>query len=1016
MNSDSCFYDVNLKDNYIGMIKYSELNADKAARIAYLDMTDINDLKQSLYFMTNSGLSSVKVNTSISDFYNYCYWQGTVLGNATNSNGISKFIKVHVSYTNPAYRPVTDVGMSSSVSDNTSMYRKCRELCAIVYDGRITDAQTPTISEKFSEISIDGLYANTPYVFGNVDSIMKNYADTLTKEEGSPDKRNAYRLGDNYQKKTVIDSDNKNYSLQSVYNNTYKDEQGNYKSPYKVGNNPLPMVVYRSSENGSLDQVIQSYINILTNNSGGLNSYVNQQKTSSDLATVLSVDCYPMLISNGNISVNTETNAKASVSVTANPSDGTGKGNTTYEFSSENGDEITDATSGTFTLIRIQYGWKDSSQTNVHWTLYIPVYAEKRLKVTSNMTLLEGTKYNIDTLVKSGKHVETGVSSPLDMVLTKGSGYSIYSEFIYGNSEKFNSVKMSKKLFIKTNAEIYFTPGTQLTLIPLDEGRKPYYYTVPETESGTKPKQIMFTAFQDTSGSSYVTKDIVSKSENDKTKDAYELKANYTDICNQNYEKVRVERFVILVNRPKDNLANQSYELHVAREDDIASTDKEWALFSRTEYTDHCYASINEIKGASYTINNNTKLTASRIAEDGRVAVELHYDVSADPTYWTSVGTSKAEFADIGFSLGYKSSEAGSSLVKIPFPSATVVTYGTGENKVIVPLQGKQSTVYYYQGSNSSMQVSGTGGKNINFGEQIDISFDFSAADLSELENYKEGSFYVIAELVTTENKDLPANGTLRAEWDSALNAEMKSDFGFALNVDDLETLGMNQYLLEDSDSGVVPYTASIAFPEKSSEDLSGKYYTIIYQIEEKKLQRNETGKTAYEAYTEDDVSLFLGNFDNNAEAKTAAGSNTNSVNSGNGFVAVTYKFTHDQITKGADLTYKDNGITENSNTETAYVIKTHCTLVANCAGLNMTNYRVKAYLLVSDQLPTVTISDNGVLSYSDSSTGNTPNSDILQSSCLRQEGKWSTVSAEQLKDLKSDYFVFTVAKIKTTM
>ncbi|MCI7322938.1 MAG: hypothetical protein MR508_06480 [Lachnospiraceae bacterium] len=1023
MNSDSCFYHVNLTNNYIGMMKFpSTVENSVSGRMTYLKTNQIDTLKENLYFMTISGLSSVKVSTSISDFYNYCYWQGTVLGNATNANGISKFIKVHVSYSNPAYRPVTDVGMSSSVSvsDNTSMYRKCRELCAIVYDGRITDDQTPTISEKFSGISIDGLDANTPYVFGNVDSIMKNYADTLTKEEGSPDKRNAYRLGDNYQKKTVIDSDNKNYSLQSVYNNTYKDEQGNYKSPYKVGNNPLPMVVYRSSENGSLDQVIQSYINILTNNSGGLNSYVNQQKTSSDLATVLSVDCYPMLISNGNISVNTETNAKASVSVTANPSDGTGKGNTTYEFSSENGDEITDASSGTFTLIRIQYGWKDSGQSivgpTVHWTLYIPVYAEKRLKVTSNMTLLEGTKYNIDTLVKSGKHVETGVSSPLDMVLTKGSGYSIYSEFIYGNSEKFNSVKMSKKLFIKTNAEIYFTPGTQLTLIPLDEGRKPYYYTVPETESGTKPKQIMFTAFQDTSGSSYVTKDIVSKSENDNTKDAYELKANYTDICNQNYEKVRVERFVILVNRPKDNLANQSYELHVAREDDITSTDKEWALFSRTEYTDHCYASINEIKGASYTINNNTKLTASRIAEDGRVAVELHYDVSADPTYWTSVGTSKAEFADIGFSLGYKSSEAGSSLVKIPFPSATVATYGTGENKVIVPLQGKPSTVYYYQGSGSFMQVSGTGGKNVNFGEQIDISFDFSAADLSELENYKDGSFYVIAELVTTENKDLPANGTLRAEWNSALDAEMKSDFGFALNVDDLETLGMNQYLPEDSDSGVVPYTASIAFPEKSSEDLSGKYYTIIYQIEEKKLQQNETGKTAYEAYTGDDVSLFLGNFDNNAEAKTAAGSNTNSVNSGNGFVAVTYKFTHDQITKGADLTYKDNGITENSNTETAYVIKTHCTLVANCAGLNMTNYRVKAYLLVSDQLPTVTISDNGVLSYSDSSTGNTPNSDILQSSCLRQEGKWSTVSAEQLKDLKSDYFVFTVAKIKTTM
>lgn len=1021
MNSGSCFYHVNLKNNYIGMMKTSELGADAAARKAFLEK-DIDTLKTNIYFMLrNSGVeisATAEYVTSIaqSEFYKYSYCQGTFLGNAVSTNGVSKFIDAHVSYTESVYRPVADVGTDkdTNLSDNAAMYSYGRNRCAIVYDGRTNDGATATIAEKFPQLSgITGLNTNVPYVFGNIDSIMENYIITAATEETNADRRSSYRLDSNYQKKSVIDFDNEQYSLQSVYNNTYKNAAGTYASPYKdVNGNSIPMVVCRTTENGTIDQVIQSYINILTNNSGGLNSYVNKMSDSKQ-ATVLSVTCYPMLVENGSISYNSTEGAEPSVSVTASPSNGAGSGNTTYEFSSLNGDDITGDSSGTFTLIRIEYGWKYTNLTGgdpvVHWTLDIPIYAEKRLKVTSNMTMLEGTQYNIDT-IKQGKHVSLDDSQKVDMILTKGSGYSIYSEFIYENSDKFKSVAMSKKICIKTNgtAEIYFTPGTQLTLIPLDEGRRAYYYTVPENE--TKLQQIRFTAFADSSGNSYVNKDI-KNSEN-----TFEQKASYKDICNKDYTDVRIEQFVILVNRPKDSLDNQSYEMHVVREEDIEPTDPEWPLYSRTDYTDHCWAAINEIKGASYKINDTkTKLTASRIAKDGKVAVDLYYDVTAEPTYWTSVEKSKPEFADIGFSLGYQASVAGASLVKIPLPSGTVVTYGTGDKKKTAPLVGTPSTVYYYQGLDSFTQISGKDehDKDKKYGnltdQQVNISFDFSNADLSILENYKDGSFFVIAELVTTENKDLPAAGTLRAEWNRSLEAEMKSDFGFALNVDDMTSLGMNQYSPEESDQGVVSYTASIAFPQNTTESLDGKYYTIIYQIQEK---TSKDGKPVYKPYNGNKVSLYLGGFNSKQDALDAVTSGNDSVKSGKGILAVTYQFDGNQRSQGADLA---DGINENPGTQkTANIIKTHCTLVANCEDLNMTNYRVNAYLMVSDSLPTLSTSDGNLNYYSESSGDS--NSSCLKRYWVRPEN-WPTISDKILiSDLKSDYFVFTVAKIKTTM
>lgn len=1039
INSESCFYQVNLADNYIGMMKAGDVGEDSDQRKQKLINTDIEELNKYLYFITDlnsTGSCTLSENTEImtsideKDFYKYSYCEGTIIGYALSTNGISKFVNVHVSYSTSDYRPVSDVGAASTakLKSNADMYNTYRSLCSILYDGRMTENLTSTIKDKFVLPDIDGFNTDVPYVFGNIEEIMSAYTDTA-------DRRKAYRLDDNYQGRVDISSgeNNQNLKTQNVFANTYKDNTG-YKSPYKVGDTRLPMIVFRSSENGTLDQVLQTYINILTNNSGGLNSYLNQHK-DTNLATILSVTSYAMKLEDGSITVNSD--AAPSVTVTSSPSNGTGKGNTTYSFSSTVGDELTSETSGTFTLIRIEYGWNYSGKNDrtVHWTLDIPVYIEKRLQVYSNMKMLEGIEYNIQKIKTNGKNeLSSTIDNKTSMILSQGSSYSIYAEYIYVDSEKFSSVKISKTLCIESAGNTYFSPGTKLTLIPLDEGGKAYYYAVPDNQK--ELKEIAFSEFKDANNNYYETKEIIgdSKLKHD----------NFEDLCGTTYTgSSLVEHFVILADTSEtqdaasgSDIQNKLYSMHVKplqpeKLEDEQAKKQYNALFSRTDYSEHCYGYINEIPGITYKINketssessnSNTYLeSGSKITQDGKVCTHLQYDLKAISTYWDSVKTTDKVYLDVGFSLAI-SGNGSDTFQKIPLPNGTNIILESGGNSVTVPAASGQSTAYYYQ---SMRSVSGHGDSKIcindlgnNTSNQITLSFDFSNADLSSLEAYSSSDFYVVAQLVVTNDMDLPSAGDIKDTWEAKVGAEMKSDFGFALDVDDLTTLGMNQYSPEESDSGVVSYTANIAFPENNISGLESKYYTILYQVEEKTSQKGADGKPAYQPYSGDNVSLYLGKFSTTEDALSVAKSSDNSVTSGNGLVAVTYQFGTDQITGGADL---PDGKTASGSDKIAKVIKTHCTLVANCSGLDMTNYRVKAYLLVTDSLPTLTTSGNASSTESESTASTALSRTDSSEGCLKyywlREGNWPTISSDVLSsDLKSDYFVFTVAKIKTSM
>lgn len=941
-------YGLRMETNYIGRINEN---------ITRESVSDKEELIQKLYYAQVDNSSYVYNQTKYgealdnTDKYKYSYHQGTMIGYC-EPNSFARLINVSVFYAAPLYRPVSDIGMDMSYNTASvkDMQKKARGFAAIVYDGEVTN--NPVTAPEWVAAATDTdnttRLIEEPYVFGNLEHII-NAADSC-----------GYWLDNNYQYNDWLDGDDVNLSVNSIYESTYKTGEV-YKSQLKYNDSIVPVVVFDTADNGNIDQVLHSYVNMLTNNSGALNSRVAANDKS------IKVTAEKVRISGGSIF---KVDEPAGVSVTTDDS-------MIYTFeASSQGDELDpDTGEGTFTLIHIDY---NDEGGNTKWSLDIPVYVEKRLKLYSNMRMLSGTKYDAVQLKTDGKFMTD--SDREQFLLPMGTGYSLYCEYVYTDILDMSSIYIPKKFLLDARqdngqtAELYFTRGTKITMIPI-EGKHPgvpYYYTVEDD----RQTEVSFVDFKNEAGDNYSLKDI-------KTLD---VDSTYTDVCNNSYTDAVSEQFVLYINPPEIEKTQYSvYKLHISPDwtcqDGAYST-----LKTRTEINEHCYERVLELPGVKYNIEDEyTNISSdSMISKGGMINASLRYSIKGASTYWASVRNDNI-YVDVAFYLLKKDKDSDLK-TRIALPAGTVVTYGASDVSVLV---NNQDCVYYYQGKNNGKQ----NGDYIKVDDlrqdttnDITIKFDFTNADMSGFEAFKDADFYVGAELVVTYDKDMPASGEIKDTWQSVVKMELADDIGFALDADELLTLGMNRYEPERSDSGVVQYTASIVLPKNGKAvELSKKDYTIIYEIEEKTSQRDADNKPVYNTYTGDDISLYTGEQSAGALDK--------------GITAVTYHFTEQEM-----QSILDTGIVMLNDTATSdegstpCVVKTRCTLIADCDSLNMTNYRVKAYLIVSDSDETANLQG-----YVKTMTKRTLN--------------WSAADIDALLlEPKSDFFVFTVARIKKDM
>lgn len=1019
------FYHTDLQNNYIGEIHKDELTELALTKLALTKLAsseetteeDLIDLRKKwlweapiitpketnqetptkalrdmLYYISwvNNYLTYdhniSKTSISQESYYQYCYLHGAVVG-IRSSALTSSYIRTNIYYTDDKYRPVSDVGCNPNnkykIKDNNFMYTTYRTDDVIVYDGYDT---------KVENNSFETYFGTSPYPFGNLETIWSDYLSSKSVAN-----RNAFLLNENYQKNAMQE-----LSVETVLNGTYKDVNGNYLSDYQIVSSStdstpvtLPMVVYRSNESGNIDDVIQTYINMITNNSGALNSSVGVITANNEYLIDVKTTKYNLI--NGKIIEATDKTSCISVtsSVTGNYK--------RFEFSLNGYDQFVDSQNGSFSGVTVQYRYGNE----VKWEFEIPVYVEPMLQTESHMSMLEGIQYDIDAIKENG--TQSNETSNNEKILSSGNSYSLYLEYIYGETRKhYPNAEIPKQFYMEDYNEhnvseknLKFMPGTRLTLIAIDEGSRPYYYTV----TGEETDKILFTDFKDGSGANYALKNI----NNGCPK--YEGETTYTDLHNNELQEVAVEQYLIIVDLSEASARNNSkYRLRVTPEALSTSdnaTDK--VLSERIDYVEHCKVYFNEIPGITYSIDESKTTIApdSKISNSGKITLNMEYIMKATFDFWSNNKNNPfKEYLDVAIYLSKDQK-------KIPLPVGTQVQFN---NQIYPVINSNTSTMYYYKDSNMPYQITGDGGinnktDNTPINETLnDIVLDFSNADLSGLEN---GSDYKICvDLIVTSDPDRPADGDVKASWSANVAMEGKTDIGFALQVKDQRTLGMNGYQPESTDSGVVPYTASIAFPAACRESYSEsakaaeKYYTIVYQVYEK---TKSDDKTVYVPYAGENVSIYLGDI-TDGDSTTGDDTENQEYNSGAGITAVTYEFTQENITKGAILS--DGLHADDSATSTPAMIQTNCTLVANRDKLDMTNYKVEAYLLITDEQ-----------SYPSSFTTllSQANGCVHGYKCRSTDGgsSWKVFNDSQkdlLKDAKNDFFIFTVARIKTSM
>lgn len=752
-----------------------------------------------------------------------------------------------------------------------------------------------------------------------------------------------------------------NQKFGDILNNTYKDSAGDYISPYKDNaGKAIPMVVF---DNSDLDSLISTYANLITNNGGILSN--NGYNTA-----IIKVTPKKMKVVNGVATVDNSGIPSIKVSST------NASNQVSFSVNSSGYDVCNDELNGTYTVLKIDYTWTENSNRNFQYgpaasdtfvpdttytyTIEIPVFIKKILEIDTHIIGVTGSDYEIEDILNNGVD---------HMSILRGT-YTSYIEYVYNDAIPEYNETLKKELYFLDNsgsgAYVPIFKNTKMTLVDLSDNSV-YYYKVPDDIVG----KLLLSEFKDANGNSYkepVLSTLPLVSGNDKLNTLY-YKHYDAEVGNtySSSEKIAMQRYLLLVDTSEvvnDTSVSYTYTVNVKP----AENESGMGFLKRCRYPvdPECEFTITEITGITADFTSNTSVTGE-IREDSRVGLNanIEYTISASEMYWDYKNSSPSvmeEYLDIAFYLEKNGK-------KVALPEGTIVTFNKGRPDEVSTVTTGEMILYNYKDSLSEMPL-----KDItaDITKSCTIDFDFSQADFT---SFDTGNYIVKLELLKTTEKDFPMGGERLDSYATELTTITDRNLGFVLEAKDLMTLGMNGYSPEQSDLGNVEYTTSINFTDyipkndKSNrtdfEQLAEKYFTVKYRIERKK--KNSDGSFTYVPYTGDNVRLY---------------------------------YEGNEITSDEGVTFRlsQNTLIEGNRGKSDHVFELPFSLKADVDSLlaineNITNYRVVGELYISDMSPDGTLLPN--------------DSDVI----------FTPITEDDLPDtFLSDYFVFTIAKIKTDL
>lgn len=986
-------------------------------------------------------------------------YDGTVYKSGSGADAVSKIADAH--------RPAVDVGSATALGAEDDMYAY-REYTHIVYN----DANAPTEYGAWNEnvandVVPNGLnYSdNHDYLFAQLRNIYDDYKDQINgniADAQYDETAHTYRLKDNYGQ---IEN---GYTMDEVYDYVYygyeRDADGNpisetpdYLSPYTDKDGKvIPMLVYKA-QYGTPDMLMNTIINILTNNAGAYNTNVGY--FNANTVSILNVESWKMELKDGVANAVYEsdgvTHRQGGFSVThedklpsPNPSSLSAPKPQVRNFALAHTsyDANSDEKNGTFTVLHITYGWNPEHMTfNGNtiecasvMTLDIPVYVSKLLEVQINMKTLDGVQLSESNVAMHGSESGTVVLKTTNTVM---------AEYVYDYPRTmYDSVCLKKKLTFETSpGNIYLYKHTKLTLIDVTDHDKVYYYYVDKTVANP---QIPFENFVDANGNNYKTRDLSDTDNYPKLGTADEP---YTDLRGQtwgghkddegfiNNYGVGIERFIIIIDKSAteiDATDQTGFTLHSihARVDD-ENTDiklmqrirydgkdyKSTPLNTATEeypnpdwygvrvngYTAYNYVSIREIDDASIKIPNGTASAFSGITDE-KVGIgagcglkaSVNYSITASTNYWEEIKKSATDqYLDFVISIQcdnkYVTLPVGT---KFSLDGTNWYTIGRG-----LDYEYGKKQIYYYADRAKKAEENGLSSDSYkevinNLGRNtngtINVYFDFRACSEN---SFADGNYVVRVDAYKTTKREFPVSGDYQDTWISDVySVYNSSNIGFALQEDDLLYRGINRYLPKVSDNGVIDYKAQLDFRKYLDEE-TGEIKDVVtnqyYTIGLKIMKKRADG--TYVDYTDAD-NRFKFYYDKSrfVGGETAFGNYDGVVDSDD---PLAYGYDSEKGVDCGGVTYKFTAEQLNNGSSIGGVAELAFRLVYDTSNLeseDFSNYKFIAYLYLSEN----SVSGNEII-----------------------DGSSEVLTKEQVKDIAditadplSDHLIFTLARLKT--
>lgn len=1064
---------VTLENNSIGY--YAAANADKAEswKTVELNSSDVKLYKADPSNNTLSQSVSWKEIDSLDDsnigLYSLSFGQFIGCMNNGNSNASIYILRPEVTCDSTLGSiPVVDVGNNAykgTADQSTVTYQEgypyeYRKNCHIVYMDTPTEIykDISTADSARKPVSIeDSLLVNgkKEYFFGDFADMVTDYRNLNQGVTETAEKNYNYIMSKRLNMYLPYNDNVTKYSLCSGDNNYYdltyalKNEDGTAANVL----NGVPVLIL----DGLDPQAVGDYAAaILTNGGGVVSSSVVNSLVNANVQTMNNfwqVTCENAYIDvDGTIKKIDTTDSRfqnhQTTSIQSSNSNRLKLATSLYdEFIQQGSDYIY-----TITLLCYTYTCPGSVDTRTE-TVYIPVFVKEKVTVDSYIRILSNEEYSLNEAVHSGYKDEVHISHD--------SVYTIYAEFVYDSirlKDSFKNDRLDKILSFDTTVDV-ITKGTKFILLDYQTG-KSYYYT----SDGTEHNAIRFDAFKDEEGNTYVQRNISDGISADMCKDTYQSigwKSGNTSVDGTTaYTDVGIERFYIVVEPPEEE-NNSVFHLNVKTEAVDVNGKAVDEFFNKNPSGDKEGIEVTYIPGPTIGfggIDDDTGVGTEgvtyikgKISQDEVVTLDANVEVVLKDTlspYWeeknsgnTIDSSNTDKYLEVAVTLLDENNDI------VAWPSGTNISFNGGayrilENNLIIYMykdiksefamntvdNNLEGDCYYYNinedEDNADMRwlhkdddgryfyymFNATEGKwteeycdyiteikeqYLEISNQCNVTLDFSVADLDE---YSGKNYTVVMKLFRSDSPEYPNEGTTKSygeskrQYSGIISGESKKELAAAIAADDLMDLGINTYT-KGKTIYDIPFSNRFDFSglihknrvDTDIEECASKQYMVTYRIY-KKVVGNGSGEPDHGIDYNDDIASIISSSDGyeyqimdwedapftlyDAEAgdtplaSTDITVNTNQTQS----VIITSKsFTADEIKNGTE--------------GTGYVTKWGMNLKADIE--NMQNEDLTNYMVTATYVP-----------YDDETV------------------KPETDEQETL----FDYFIFTIAKLKTDM